>query len=233
MLQLIPPTLLEKRVTRLERENRYWKAFGSLAVLTLCMIGLLGANGPRFPGDVVAHRIVMVDDMNREAVILSPDAFGSFALPFYDPATGKLKIHLGNVKPAVNDGKEEYSLVIFEGDDPGHGTQAYMGVSHHPNQNDFKATFKAKNPQREAFLSTGDNPTEFGVTMDGPASGFSGLLERTSINHEGLKIEGPASGLFAGGRAMTTISLDGLNCSGGSGTEQPDASYTCHYGVPR
>jgi hypothetical protein len=83
----LPIDTIERRLERLERDSRRWKAMTALAMGTLCLILLIGAGKSgetSVPSEVQAHAFVLVDRNGIPLARLGLLPHGALGLGFYD-----------------------------------------------------------------------------------------------------------------------------------------------------
>jgi hypothetical protein len=105
--------LILARLTRLERQNRRWKAISTLAVLVCGIVLLVGAGqsaAPHVAGEIRARQFVLVDERGTILARLGALPHGAIGLGFYD-AGRKSRVLLA-VDP---DGASSLSLIGKEG----------------------------------------------------------------------------------------------------------------------
>ena len=84
MRESLPHTLME-RLDRLERENRWWRVVGVLAVGTLSVVLLVGAAPVGIAKEVRATRFVVVDEQNATRGYLGMSPFGGDVIVGVNP----------------------------------------------------------------------------------------------------------------------------------------------------
>src|SRR5262252_7985333 len=97
----VPIDTLERRLERLERDSRRWKAMTTLAMGTLSLLLLIGAGKSgetSVPNEVQAHAFVLVDQNGTPLARLGLLPHGAWGLGFYDQ--GKKRRMLLSVKGA-------------------------------------------------------------------------------------------------------------------------------------
>jgi hypothetical protein len=98
-----------QRLTRLERENRWWKMLGSIAIALLGLVVVLGAAGSKHTDEIRAKRFTLIDGNGARRAILgietkeeNPKAVGSTALLFFKDDDPQLQLRLTpDGQPAV------------------------------------------------------------------------------------------------------------------------------------
>jgi len=99
-------SVLVQRVEKLERQNRFFKILGMLALLAVASAFFIAAR----PANVLtAERFVVQDTSGKTLATLGPDADGLPGLSIKDPVTGKERSWLG----LWNKG-QEVSLGFFD-----------------------------------------------------------------------------------------------------------------------
>jgi hypothetical protein len=104
---------LERRLERLERDSRRWKALATLAMLTLSLVCLLGAgksDETSVPNELQARAFVLVDQRGTPLARLGLLPHGALGLGFYDQGK-KSRIVLS----VENDGASSISLFGKDG----------------------------------------------------------------------------------------------------------------------
>lgn len=96
---------VDRRLERLEREGRWWRALavGSLALVALAF--LMGASGANKAADEVrAKRFIVVDSDGESRGVLHMSDYGSLRLDLYDPdEVLRASLYLGKQgSPALN-----------------------------------------------------------------------------------------------------------------------------------
>src|SRR5262245_32843539 len=83
----VPIDTMERRLERLERDSRYWKAMTTLAIVILSLILLIGAGKSgetSVSNEVQAHACVLVDRTGTPLARLGLLPHGAWGLGFYD-----------------------------------------------------------------------------------------------------------------------------------------------------
>ena len=83
----MPIDPIERRLERLERDRRRWKAMTTLAMGTLSLLLLIGAGKSgetSVPHEVQAHAFVLVDQNGTPLARLGLLPHGAWGLGFYD-----------------------------------------------------------------------------------------------------------------------------------------------------
>ena len=83
----MPIDPIERRLERLERDSRRWKAMTTLAMGTLSLLLLIGAGKSgetSVPHEVQAHAFVLVDQNGTPLARLGLLPHGAWGLGFYD-----------------------------------------------------------------------------------------------------------------------------------------------------
>ncbi|MBI4642119.1 MAG: hypothetical protein HY731_15635 [Candidatus Tectomicrobia bacterium] len=78
---------LGRRLDRLERENRWWRIFGSVSVVVLGLLLLMGATRSQkgdIPDEIQAKRFVVMDQAGKLRAKLASGVDGTTSLVFFD-----------------------------------------------------------------------------------------------------------------------------------------------------
>ena len=99
---------IKQRLDRLERENRWWKVLGVVAVAALGLVVLTGATKSEVADEIWAKRIVLVDEAGRVRIELDTTRDDNFPFFRLTDKGGHNRITLG-MKPDESPGLNLYN----------------------------------------------------------------------------------------------------------------------------
>ena len=94
----VPINTIERRLERLERDSRRWKAMTTLAMGALSLVLLIGAgksDETSVPNEVQAHAFVLVDRNGTPLARLGLLPHGAWGLACAEPLCGRLPLQQG------------------------------------------------------------------------------------------------------------------------------------------